>query len=269
MYLKKAYILFIVPTSFAWLSVSQVNAAPRLKRTGPQGLSWENSRLNVELSWGAIPCGKFLKWLNRTMEFDTHFNYSAKILAGYSFPVFEDKKIGFETGLGYGFARVIGNEKYNATLEESHLAIPLLLTCLRPFQTSFYFAHTTIIGYEFNIILNSMYKQSGYYVDFELSLRGDKDVAESLPDFSRLSGSIVCSERYDFPKGIYAAFTTRFSIEMFKLIEEAGKGLNMELVRLARWLNTNWIELTRGVNIVDWIYPQEKHQGKNPNKRKI
>jgi hypothetical protein len=270
MNLQKLRILFILPVLFTWLSISEVNGAPRLKRS-QQGFSWKDTRLNVEFDWGAIPYGKFLKLFDEDYEFDTHFNYSARILAGYSFSAFEDSRIGFETGLGYGFGRVIENKEYNATFEENHLVIPLLLTIFKPFQTSFYCAHTFIIGYEFDIILSSMYKQSGYYLDLHPSLQGDKDVAEFLPDFSRLSGNVIVSGRYDFPKGIYAGITCRLPIEIFEVIKDAKKtdgGLDMTYVRRMRWFSANWIELTVGVNIVDWIYPQEGYPGKSNWKKR-
>lgn len=266
MNLKKSHIVFILPVLFTWLSISEVNGIPRFKKSQQQGFSWKDTRLNVEFNWGAIPYGKLAKFFDEDFKIDTHFNYSAIILAGYSFPAFEDSRIGFESGLGYGFARVIENKKYNATLEENHFMIPLLLTIFKPLQTSFYCAHTYIVGYEFDIILSSMYKQSGYYFDLHPSLQGDADVAEFLPDFSRLSGNIVLSDRYDFPKGIYVALTCRLPIEIFSVIKEAKKmnrGLTMTFVKEMRWLNTNWIELTMGVNVVDWIYAQEGHLGKS------
>ncbi len=270
MNLKKLHILFIFPVLFAWLFIPEVHGAPRLRRNQQQGFSWENTRLNVEFDWGAFPYGKFPKLLDEDFEFDTHFNYSIRVLVGYSLQGFEDRRIGFETGLGYGFAKVIENQNYNATFAENHLTIPLLLTFFKPFQTSFYFAHTLILGYEFDIILTSTYKQSGHYSDLELgldpSLQGDKDVAAFLSDFSRLSGNIVFTGRYDFPKGIYAALTWRIPIEMFRVIKDAkeiGGGLDMAYVREMRWFSANWIELTVGVNIVDWIYPQERYQGKS------
>lgn len=266
MNLKKLHILFIFPVLVVWLSISEVHGTPRLKRNQQQSFSWEDTRLNVEFDWGAIPYGKLLHLFGKEIPVDTHFNYSVNVLAGYSFPGFEDRRWGFEAGLGYGFARVIENQKYNATFSENYLKIPLLLTFFKPLQASFYCAHTTIIGYEFDIILSSTYKQSGYYFDLDPSLYGDKDVVEFLPDFSQLSGSIIVGDRFDFPKGVYATLSLRLPIDMFIAIKEMKKsdrGLNMAYVRMMRWFNANWIELTVGVNIVDWIYPQEGYQGKS------
>lgn len=270
MNLKKSHILFIFPVLFTWLSISEASGVPRLKSSQQQGFSWKDTRLNVDFSWGTMPVGKFYQLIDLNFPFDTHYNYSVKVLGGYSFPVSEDRRWGFETGLGYNFARVIERKEHESTFAEDYLTVPLLLTFFKPLQASFYCAHTNIIGYEFDIILSSTYKQSGYYHGLQPSLQGDKDVIESLPDFSRFSGKIIVVDRFDFPKGIYAAISVRLPIDMFlaiKEMEESDFGLNMAYVRIMRWFSANLIELTVGVNIVDWIYPQEKYQRK-PSWRK-
>lgn len=263
---QKSHILFILLVLFSCLSISKVNAAPQIKRNHQKGFSWKDTRLNVDFTWGAVPYGKLIHLFDDKSPIDTHFNYSMRVLAGYSFPIFGDKRIGFETGLGYGFGRVTENKNYNTAFEETHLTIPFLLTFFNPFQTSFYFAHTVILGYEFDMILSSNYQQSGYYPDLQPSLEGDQDVAALLPDFSGRSGNIFVSDRYDFSKGIYAAIACRIPIEMLggiKNFEDTNRELDMTFVKIMRLFNTNWIEITVGVNMIDWIYPQQGYQKKS------
>jgi hypothetical protein len=271
MNLKTSIKLLYILVLLVCLSTSVVSAAPRPKQAHYEGFSWQDARLNIDLSWGAIPYGKLSRFFDADFKLDTSFNYAIRVLAGYSLPIFENSKLGFEAGCGYGFSRTIKNTEFNGTLADNHLMIPLQLTYYKPLETSFYCAHTTIIGYEFDIIVSSLYKQSDYYPNLHPTFQGDKDVIDFLPDFPRLSGNIVFSDRYDFPKGIYAALTVRVPIQLFTIFKEAKNadaGLTSTYVKLMRLENTNWIELTVGVNVIDWIYPREEHQSKSSYRKR-
>lgn len=73
-----------------------------------------------------------------------------------------------------------------------------------------------MLGYEVNIILNSVYKQAGSHPGLHTSMQGDKNIQKSIQDFSRLSGNIILGTRFNLPKGFYIAANLKIPIETFK-----------------------------------------------------
>jgi len=257
------------------LPVSLIYAAPRYNKrqnNGFSGFSWEDTRLSLEYEFGVFPYA----YMTPTHKFEirgtkapikTKFNHNMKMLAGYSFAISEKRRIGFEAGIGYGFSRVTKIPEFEITFTENHLKLPLLVSITKVYDVSFYFAHSIILGYEFNIILTSDYKQSGDYYELPVSMQGDQNVKKSVANFSRLSGSIITGNRADFPKGIYAELRMEIPIELFKLISSLGDddfGKDIELdttfVNFMRLINANYLQLNVGVNIMDWLYPKESLQ---------
>ncbi|NEJ83985.1 hypothetical protein GR268_46955, partial [Rhizobium leguminosarum] len=138
------------------------------------------------------------------------------ILAGYNFDFSSNRKLGFETGIGYGFPILLELKEVGITFQEDHIKIPFLITILEKYKTSFYLAQTMMLGYEVNIILNSVYKQAGSHPGLHTSMQGDKNIQKSIPDFSRLSGNIILGTRFNSPKGFYIAANIKIPIETFK-----------------------------------------------------
>jgi len=102
------------------------------------------------------------------------------------------------------------------TFQEDHIKVPFLITILEKYKTSFYLAQTMMLGYEVNIILNSVYKQAGSHPGLHTSMQGDKNIQKLIPDFSQLSGNIILGTRFNLPKGFYIAANLKIPIETFK-----------------------------------------------------
>jgi hypothetical protein len=266
---NKKYI--IQSLLFICLPISLIWASPRYNKSRNNGFSWENTRLSLEYGFGfpyryIVDTHKF-RIGGTKAPIKTKCNHNLKILAGYSFAISENRRLGFEAGIGYGFSRVTRIPKFEITFIENYLKLPLLISILKVYDLSFYFAYSLILGYEFNIILTSDYKQSGDYYELPASMQGDQNVKKSVPNFSRLSGSIIVGSRADFPKGIYAEIITELPIEIFKLVSSLSKDdfdedteLDNNFINLMRAVNSNYLQLNIGVNIMDWLYPKESLQ---------
>ncbi|MHB9146905.1 MAG: hypothetical protein ACYC2U_00310 [Candidatus Amoebophilus sp.] len=277
MFKNKKYILQTL--LIICLPASLIYAAPRYNKRQNNGFSWESTQLSLEYEFGVFPYA----YMTPTYKFKirgtrapikTKFNHNLKMLAGYSFAISEKRRIGFEAGIGYGFSRVTRIPEFEITFTENHLKLPLLISISKVYDVSFYFAHSFMLGYEFNIILTSDYKQSGDYYELPVSMQGDQNVKKSVTNFSRLSGSIITGNRADFPKGIYAELRMELPIELFKLIpsldnDDFGKDIELDttFVNLMRLINANYFQLNVGVNIMEWLYPKENLQTRGKRNR--
>ena len=258
-YIIKTLLCTLLFSSLTW-------AYPRSNKRHHSYFLWENTRINLDFGL-AIPTGMVFKGLTDKFEIDgtkapiqNSTNIRLGIPIGYDFQINDKLKIGGETGIIYGFNEVTKIPDFDINFKEKHLYIPLLFTYTEVYQTSFYFAITSLLGYEFDILLASAYEQNEYYPNLPDSLQASKNIKEL---FSRtlLAGNIISGTRFTFPKGFYAQLTVKLSIEALNRV--LGKTNEREfdelahVINLLRYTNSSFLEIHIGLNIMNWIYPKE------------
>jgi hypothetical protein len=259
--IKLALLILLLPT-YTW-----ANAPIPAKNDNKS--PWENVRVSIDLAGGRSFVEDPLLSIKKDPGSDDYyainskpnFHYSLSMLVGYVLGTLEKHKLGFEVGIGYGFPRSIQLPEVGISFQEDYIKIPFTITILETYKTPFYLAQSMILGYELDIILQSSYKQSGYYAGLATSIQGDKDIQKYISDFSRLSGSILLGTRFDFPKGIYLGASLTIPIEAFKLIfghlKEESAQLNKYFVDRMRYGSAGYLTFNAGVNIIDWFFPKE------------
>ncbi|MHB9146907.1 MAG: hypothetical protein ACYC2U_00320 [Candidatus Amoebophilus sp.] len=249
---------------FTFLPISSICAYSPVHGKSDNGFTWQNIRINLDLGFGRLAYGtsEFRKKEEpigySVLKATTIPNYSLRIIGGYSFHSSNNQKLGIETGIGYGSYKSVKIQQVGITFRENHIKLPLIITILQTYSTSFYLAQTMMLGYEFNIILNSVYKQSGNYNDLHTSMQGDKDIQKLIPDFSRLSGSFLLGTRLELPKGVYLAANITFPVEIFKTMfgnfNKDATRMNSYFVDEMRKASTHFLTFNLGVNIVDCFF---------------
>ena len=230
---------------------------------------WNNAYLNLDLGASIMKTSTLFKILSedfrleaRKEKIDFNTNWGIRLLAGYDLFSLSEKKLGIETGIGYGFDRKIKNKKMASIIAESHLKIPIAITYSNLYNTSFYCLHRTIIGYEFQYIVSSKYTQTDNTIDIDESLKGNKNLKTDIPNFNPLSGTILVGDRWEFSKGVYAGITVYLPIEIFKILRSKNgfkDELNENFINKFRYLSANYIEMNLGVNTVEWLYPKQNY----------
>jgi hypothetical protein len=268
--------LFIKILLFIFLPFSLVRGNTELPNRSNNAFSWKNTRISLNFEFGKpfAETGKLVVKENSTesavLKESTHINYSLDILLGYDFQISEKRKLGLGTGIGYSFPRLLELTDVGITFKETYIKIPLTIHMLETYNTSFYLAQSMILGYEFNVILGSEYKQSGHYPKLHASMRGNKDMQKSIPNFSRLSGRILLGTRFDFPKGIYVGTKIGIPIEIFKFMfghfNENPTQLNSYFVDLMRYASTSCLTFDIGINIVECFFSKQELKDTVSNK---
>jgi hypothetical protein len=263
---KKHIITILLFTLLLFASTWSSSSAQHLKANNSL---WQNSKINVEFSFGRafIESDAFFsvkkdptKDEYSAIRATISTNYSINILAGYNFDFSLNRKLGFETGIGYGFPIRLELKEVGIIFQENHIKIPFLITIVEKYKTSFYLAQTMMLGYEFNVILNPVYKQVGSYPGLHTSMQGNKNIQKSMPDFSRLSGSVILGTRFNFPKGLYVAANLKIPIEIFKNIfgpfDKNSTHFNSYFVDEVRRDYKSCFTFHLGIDIIDWIFPK-------------
>lgn len=265
-YINKNYIIKFL--FFTFFSIHSIWAYTPTHKKDKNDFVWQDMRINLDFGFGTLAyrTTEFTKKEQPTgysvMKNITTPNYSVRILSGYKFHIFKNQKLGFEAGIGYGFPKLIEIQELGITFQENHIKIPLIITILKTYNTPFYLAQSMMLGYEFNIVLKSIYKQAGNYDGLDSSMQGNKDIQKIIPDFSRFSGSFLLGTRLDFPKGMYFAANIIFPVEIFKIMfgnfNKKAVQMNSYFVYEMRRASTNFLMFNLGVNIMEWLFPREE-----------
>jgi len=235
--------------------------------TGQENSLLKNAKVSIDLGFGlpyawAIPeeTGKKIKIDQTELTFKSNPNVGLGVILGYSFPFRNTFRLDPEIGLTYGFTRKLQVPALGITFEEDYLQIPVGIKFSRAYEGDFYFAHGYMLGYEFNVLLSSTYKQGGSHLQLPASFQGNKDLKEAIADLPKLSGNIFLGGYFDFPKGFYLGARFEFPIELFKLKATQNNGetfsntqLDKKFIYPLRALNASLVEINVGVNIMKWL----------------
>lgn len=180
---------------------------------------------------------------------------------GYNFPLGRDFRLGPEVGLAYSMTQRFKIPLWGVTIEEQYLKIPIGIKVGLPIQKGVLVRQSLTLGYEFDILLSSKYKQSGGGKLLpNVSWQGDKNLKETIPDLSKLTGSIFFDSNVDFPNGFYIMTRVRFPVVEFMAgseKEKSGQGPSRELdsffMHLTRVFSTSLMEFNLGVDIMKWF----------------
>ncbi|MCG8340075.1 MAG: hypothetical protein MI674_02210 [Cytophagales bacterium] len=192
---------------------------------------------------------------NTFTDIKANSNISLGVVLGYSFRLHNNIfKLGPEIGAKYGFTRRLKVSTYNIAIEEKYVQIPIAIKFCRFNEEGSYLAKGFTLGYEFNVLLSSAYKQEGGYDQLKPSFQGNKDLKQAIPDLPRLSGSIFFGGTIDLPKGFYLAAKFRVPIEIFMIKKESSiDELDKDFMHRVRALNTSLVEFNLGMDVMKWF----------------
>ena len=223
-------------------------------------------QVGLELGWG-IPYGWLfagnLKGVLVDHKYsigrvDTDSNVRIGAVWSYVFPLHDNKyRLGPEVGLAYSRKRRInipiqflGN---TITLEERYLSVPIGIRYDIP-QSGGTGYNSLLLGFEFDILLSSYYTWSKARDHIGVLVAFYKEHAatrEAIPDLPRFTGSIFFDSIVVFPKGFY--FRSRTRLPVVALAKLSTDSSALFLLHINRVCTTSWIELSFGVNLLEWF----------------
>ena len=247
---KGLLLIALFPVSFVGAASSDENSLV------------SNTKIGIDFGFGLPYAWAAEKEANKRFEIDkndqdldikANSNMSLGVVLGYRFFRNDILTLCPETGLSYGFARRFKTPTYNITVEEKYLQIPIAIKFCRSNEEDAYPTKGFTLGYEFNVLLSSVYKQEGNYPQLKPSFIGNKDLKQAIPDLPRLSGNIFLGVAIDLPKGFYLGTKLKVPIEVFKINNYEIDQLNKALMYPLRLLNSSFIEFNLGVNFMKWF----------------
>ncbi|MHB9146908.1 MAG: hypothetical protein ACYC2U_00325 [Candidatus Amoebophilus sp.] len=273
-YFLKVLIFALLPSPFIW-------ASPEISKQEENISIWENNKKHNTFSWKNIrlnlhfPLSRYPEMLAPSPQLKvginkkevsinkrSSLNLSLEMLAVYNFIITPHAKRQFslETGIAYNFPKPIEIREFNIVFTEDYMRIPI---CFKiRYNVSSYFSFSGLLGWEFDILLNSTYKQSGYYSDLPTAMRGNKNVRKILPDIPLWWSTITWGLCFEFSKGIYIEFPKiRIPIGLteYKLNYYAHNSLELDraFVDLMRHQHLGTITFDIGINIIKWFFPEQ------------
>ena len=241
---------------FVLFSATRTYAASSLDYT-----DWKkNMRAGLEIGFG-MPYGwaiseKMRKNFGSSTKFQVSPNWRFGAVWGYGFPLPDSAvAIGPDLGLFLGTNRKleISYYKRGVVLEERYLHIPLALQITTVDQETGVQEGGVTLGYELSILLSSKCSLSGNPpVEFQ-------DLEDTAKD-NRLGGCIFLGGKMDLYKGFYLMSQFKFPITDFLAVKKhlGNKKNDMDTkarisMHAIRFLNTSFVELGLGVNIMKWL----------------
>jgi hypothetical protein len=247
-------LALLVPASLAW-------AKPHKQP------SWkQNVKAGVEVGFG-IPYAWILGSMFANYRLDgksvgeCHASPNTRlgVVSGYSFSLGRDIKLGPEVGLAYGMTRKFKLPLLGLTIEERYLEIPIGIKVSFPTQLGTVRQGLTL-GYEFDILLSSRMYAGLDNQRPGASSRYSEDLKETIPDLSKLTGSIFLDSTIDFPKGFCFIMRVKFpASEFLRALEKKDNDQNSSqdvdslCMHLARIFCTSWIEFNLSVDFIKWL----------------
>lgn len=251
---KGLLLIALWPVSFTWAASGEEIGDSLLKHT----------KIGIDFGVGfpsrwAIPKEAMKKTLNNTNIKAGPPNISLGGVLGYSFRLRNNLQWGPEVGLTYGFTRrfELKSPMYNFTIEEKYLQIPVAInikSCGSE-KKGFCLASSFMLGYEFNVLLTSLYKQKGDVSTLDPTFQGDQDLKQSMT-LPKHSGSIFLGGGIDLPKGFYVVAKFKAPIELLKVFSDKASStaqLDKAFMYPVRTLNATLVELSFGVDVMQWF----------------
>lgn len=250
--IAKAILIALFPVSFAW-------AAPN-RKVGDNNLA-NNTKVAIDFSFGTPYGWANSKVTKRMVDIEASPNTSLGIGLGYNFYLYNGIfnsifNLRPETGLSYGFTRRIKLDK-KVTIEEKYLQIPIAITwCGLDDEDLFCRVCGFTLGYEFNVLLSSTYKQEGNACHVGgIFLEESKELKQAIPNVPSPLGSIFFGTVMEFQKGFYLTVNFNVPIELIKVLKDNNNQSSEELFTYAfRALNSSCVRFHLGVDIMRWLY---------------
>lgn len=232
------------------LCFSLTQAAPTEKNS-----LLEDMKLGIDFGFG-VP----YEWGEKkatSSKHETSGNISLGLNWSYDFhwnTLYKNFKLGPEVGLVYGFTRKLQVSKHES-LREKYLYVPISFRFFEEERIgeNGYFALGGSLGYEFNILLSSIYTDKKGETKLYPTSQPVKDAEGYTLEIPHISGSIIANLTSYFSQSIYLGMKFRVPIEALKEKGIGSFGLSEEFLRDSRIKTNSVVELYLGVDIIQWL----------------
>lgn len=272
-FINQKYLLAILPLICLSYSINLATLVITDDNKVKDNFSWKNSRIDINTALSMIPThalkqtfeiGTIKKdkpiFIRQRYDFLEDLQVSLEALAVYDFTNLlpaTNFKFNLELGVSYPLPKMIKIEEFNILFTEYYLKFPLNLVISRGFLS--YFRYTFLVGYEIEYILSSQYKQSGYYSDLPVTMRGDKNIKKLLPNAPKLWNSFIAGMHFEFPKGIHLGINLHIIPYLYRnsILADNYDELDDKFVTLLRSSKRSYLDIKIGVNIMEWFFPKK------------
>jgi hypothetical protein len=240
-YILSALLFLLVAAPTAWAKPNKSSSMRGLRAVAPM----DHAILGTGISF-VIPVGALSRWLGDDM-YKASYTYRVSAIGGYSLT---KDGTGLEVRLSYEPTAITYTQPdITLALEEQHFTILPALAFTRTSSKSIYNKFTLSIGYEFDYVFDSKFRQDN----------GELDSTWEPPyDWA---GSIVLTDRYEFPYSFYIEAIVSLPItHLYNLVQLKKREvvrIDEYLLTVARATTSNWFELGIGLNIIELISPSQ------------
>ena len=194
---------------------------------------------------------------SNSSKYEASGNISLGVNLGYDFhlsTLYKNFKLGPEIGLIYGFTRKLQVSNH-VSLAEKYLYLPISFYLFEENRIgeNGYFALGGSVGYEFNILLSSIYINKKGENKLYPASQPVKDAEGYTLEIPNISGSIIANLTSYFSHSIYLGMKFRVPIEALQEKGTDSFNLSEEFLRSSRVKTNSIVEFYLGVDIMKWL----------------